>query len=106
LGGAKTGQIFELAGDQSYTLAEFAAELSRQTGKSIPYRDLPEAEYRAILLKAGLPESLATGLASWDVGASRGALFDDSHHLSQLIGRATTPIGESIRQALTSRSSS
>ena len=64
MGGAKTGQIFELAGDQSYTLAEFAAELSRQTGKSIPYRDLPEAEYRAILLKVGLPEPLAAGLAS------------------------------------------
>jgi len=43
---------------------------------------------------------MASGLASWDVDASRGALFDDSHQLSQLIGRPTTPLAESVKQAL------
>jgi len=97
---AKTGQTYELAGDVAYTLADLAAEISRQTGKTIPYTDLPEAAYRGALLGAGLPDWLASGLASWDVGASKGALFDDGHQLSKLIGHATTPLSVSVKAAL------
>ncbi|MBE2216192.1 MAG: SDR family oxidoreductase [Opitutaceae bacterium] len=98
--GAKVGSTYELAGDAAYTLVEFAAELSRQTGKPIPYVDLPEAEYAGILLKAGLPPPLAQGLASWDVGAAQGALLDEGRALSRLIGRPTTPIADAIARAL------
>ena len=99
-GGAQVGHTYELAGDQAYTLTEFAAELSRQTGKAIPYVNLPETEYAGILLKAGLPPPLAHGLASWDTGAAQGALFDDGRTLSRLIGRPTTPVANAIRAAL------
>jgi len=99
-GGAQVGQTYELAGDTAYTLTDLAAEISRQTDKTIPYQNLPEADYRAILLKIGLPAFLAAGLASWDVEAARGALFDDGRQLSKLIGRPTTPMAESVRQAL------
>ena len=99
-GAVPAGRTLELAGDSAYTLAELAAEISRQAGKTIPYHNLPQADYRAALLNAGLPEPLAAGLANWDVGASHGALFDDGHQLSRLIGRPTTPLAESIRQAL------
>jgi NAD(P)H dehydrogenase (quinone) len=99
-GAAQPGRTYELAGDVAFTLTDLAAEISRQTGKDTPYRDLPEADYRAALLGAGLPAWLAGGLASWDVGASQGALFDDSRQLSKLLGRATTPLAESVRQAL------
>ena len=95
-----SGQVLELAGDEAYTLADLAAEISRQTGKNIPYRDVPAEEYRAILLKAGLPDGLAAGLASWDASAAQGALFDEGRQLSRLIGRPTTPMAESIRHAL------
>ena len=93
------GKTYELAGDEAYTLADLAAEISRQAGKEIPYRDLPEADYAAALKGAGLPEGLAAALASFDVGASQGALFDDGRQLSKLIGRPT-PIGASVREAL------
>lgn len=99
-GHAQAGQTYELAGDTAYTLADLAAEISRQTGKTIPYQDLPEPAFRDILLKAGLPEPLAAGLAAWDVDASRGALLDESRTLSRFIGRPTTPLAESVRQAL------
>lgn len=99
-GPVESGQIFELAGDDSYTLSDLAAELSRQSGKEIPYRDLPEAEYRNLLLKAGLPEHFAALLADSDAAASRGALFDDDQQLSKLLGRPTTPLSESVREAL------
>lgn len=96
----QAGKIYELAGDTAYRLADFAAELSHQTGKNIPYSNLPEAEYRGILQNAGLPDWLASLLASSDASAAQGALFDGSHQLSQLIGRATTPLAESIKIAL------
>jgi len=99
-GHAEIGKTYELAGDSSYTLSAFAAELSRQTARSIPYVNLPESEYADVLLKAGLPAPLAHGLASWDVGASLGALHDDSRTLSRLIGRPTTPLADAIRAAL------
>lgn len=99
-GRAKTGHTYELAGDSAYTLTELTAELSRQSGKTISYVNLPEAEYAGILLKAGLPVPLAHGLASWDHGAAQGALFHDGRALSQLIGRPTTPVADAIKAAL------
>lgn len=99
-GAPDAGTIFELAGDESYTLAEFAAELSRQAGREIPYHDLPEAEYAAALQKAGLPEPVAHLLADSDAGAAKGALFDDGHQLGTLLGRPTTPLEDAVRQAL------
>ncbi len=99
-GRAETGRTYELAGDDAYTLAGFAAELSRQSGKPIPYLNLPEADYAALLLKAGLPAPLAHGLAGWDVAAAAGALHDTGRELSRLIGRPATPLPEAIRVVL------
>ena len=96
----QAGLVHELAGDTSYTLAEFAAEVGRQTGRTIPYINLPEADYRGALLGAGLPAPLAHLLADSDVGASKGGLFDDGHRLSQLIGRPTTALAAMAAAAL------
>lgn len=96
----QAGRIYELAGDAAYTLAEFAAELAKQSGKAVAYRDLPQADYQAALVGAGLPGPFAALLADSDAGAAKGALFDDSHTLSQLIGRPTTPIAATISAAL------
>ncbi len=94
------GKTYELAGDESYTLSDLAAEVSRQTGKDIPYRNLPEQEYAAVLAGSGLPEGLAHALAGFDTGASRNDLFDDSRQLSGLLGHPTTPLSESVKSAL------
>jgi len=96
----QSGKVYELAGDDAYTLAGFAAELSRQSGKAIPYVDMPENEYKSALIGARLPEPLAGLLADSDSGASRGGLFDDTRQLSALIGRPTTPLAVSMRAAL------
>jgi NAD(P)H dehydrogenase (quinone) len=96
----QAGKVYELAGDTAYTLTEFAAELTRLAGKTIAYQDLPQADYAQALLDAGLPDFLAELLADSDTGASKGALFDDSHQLSQLIGRPTTPLATTISAAL------
>jgi NAD(P)H dehydrogenase (quinone) len=90
------GQIYELAGDAAFTMAELAAEISRQAGRKIVYVDMPEAEYRSALVKAGLPDAVAALIADSDRGVSKGALFDDSHQLSRLISRPTTPMAASV----------
>lgn len=94
------GRTYELAGDEGFTLAQFAAEIARQSGKAVRYQDLPEAEYKAVLVKAGLPEPVAGFFANTDTGISKGALYDDSHQLRALIGRPTTPISRTIAAAL------
>ena len=53
-----------------------------------------------MLRRAGLPEGLVHALPAWDVCASQGALFDESHTLSRLIGRPTTPLAQLVREAL------
>jgi NAD(P)H dehydrogenase (quinone) len=98
--GGHQGKTYELAGDSAHTLTELAAELSRQIGKNIPYNNLPENEYAKILKSFGLPEGIAAAIASWDVCASKGDLFDDSKQLSRLIGRSTTPLAEMIKLTL------
>ncbi len=92
--------VYELAGDHSYSYADLAAEVSRQTGKAIPYNDLPADVYAGILTGFGLPEGFAHVLADSDVQAGKGALYDDSHTLSRLIGRATTPMADVVKAAL------
>ena len=94
------GQVYELAGDTAYTLAQYASEVSRQTGKAIGYVNLPEADFKKALLGAGLPEPIAELLANADTAASKGTLFDDGHQLSKLIGRPTTPLSVSVKAAL------
>lgn len=96
----QVGRVYELAGDASYSLAEFAAEVSRQSGKPVVYTDLPEVAYKDALLQAGLPEFVAELLANSDAAAAKGALFDDGRQLSKLIGRPTTPLAASVAAAL------
>jgi NAD(P)H dehydrogenase (quinone) len=94
------GKVYELAGDQAWTLSELAAELSAQSGKNVVYQNLSEADFAAALRGVGLPDAFASLLADSDTGASKGGLFDDSHTLSKLIGRPTTPIAASIKAIL------
>ena len=92
----QAGKVYELAGDTAYTLTELAAEISRQSGKNIGYVNLPEVEYKNLLVKVGLPEVVADLLSDSDTGASKGGLFDDGHQLSKLIGRPTTPLATAV----------
>ncbi|MFK3913967.1 SDR family oxidoreductase [Enterobacter cancerogenus] len=94
------GKVYELAGDNAWTLSELAAELSKQSGKKVAYQNLSEADFAATLKGAGLPAGLADMLADSDTGASKGGLFDDSRTLSNLIGRPTTPLAQSISAIL------
>ena len=96
----QAGNVYELSGDDSYTLAQFAAEIAAQSGEKVDYVNLSQADFAAALKGAGLPEGLAEMLADSDAGAEKGGLFDDSHQLSKLIGRPTTSWQAVFRSAL------
>lgn len=99
-GSGHEGKIYELGGDTSFSLAEYAAEIQKQSSKPVIYNNLPEAEYAGLLVGFGLPEAMAKILADAETAASNGALDTDSKDLSTLIGHATTPMAEAVRAAL------
>lgn len=99
--GEHIGKTYELAGDQAYTLTDLAKEISRQTGKDIPYQDLPPADYTDTLKKAGMPDAWAELLPALDVGASQGGLYSERKDLSQILERPTTTLAAYLKDALT-----
>ncbi|WP_405973558.1 SDR family oxidoreductase [Streptomyces sp. NBC_00988] len=93
-------QTYELGGDEAWGFAEYAAELSRQTGKEIAYNNVPAETLVGILTGAGLPEPFAAILVGVDASITQGQLVVSTGDLSRLSGRPTTPISESIAIAL------
>ncbi|MEU1081389.1 SDR family oxidoreductase [Streptomyces sp. NPDC005908] len=91
---------YELGGDEAWSFAEYAAELSRQTGREIAYNPVTTEALTGILAGAGIPEPVAAVLAGVDASIAEGELVVDSGDLSRLAGRPTTPIGEAIAVAL------
>lgn len=96
----QAGKTYELAGDSSFTKAEFAAELSRHSGKPVVYNDMTQGDYEAALLGFGLPPGIVQLVVEADVFAPGGALDDAGHDLSRLIGRPTTPLSHSVAAVL------
>jgi NAD(P)H dehydrogenase (quinone) len=95
-------QVYELSGDTAWTFEEFAAEVSRQTGRTVVHQTLGAEENKQFLVSVGLPEGFAAILADVDVAVGNGALAGTPGDLSRLTGRPTTPIGETIAEAVKS----
>ncbi|MBG6142900.1 NAD(P)H dehydrogenase (quinone) [Labrenzia sp. EL_142] len=95
-------RVMELAGDQSISLSELAAEISRQTGRNIPFQNLTEDDYAGVLMGAGLPEAFARAIADADRGAASGELYNASTALRALIRRPTKPVSTFVAELLSS----
>lgn len=94
------GKTYELGGDEAFTLTDLAAEVARQSGKPLPYNDLPPEVYQGILESFGLPTGFAAMLVDVDVKAPAGWLEDTSGTLSRLLGRPTTRMAQAVSAAL------
>ena len=94
------GCVYELAGDESYTLTGLAAAIAAASGKPVIYNDMPKADFKGALIGMGLPEPVAELIADSDVGASKGGLEDNGRQLSALIGRPTTSYRLTVEQAV------
>jgi NAD(P)H dehydrogenase (quinone) len=95
------GRVYELAGDESYSLEELAAMISTVSGKKVTYKDMSQDDFERALVDMRLPKPLAQLIADADVGASLGGLQDDSRQLSALLGRRLTDWRKAIRDAVT-----
>jgi NAD(P)H dehydrogenase (quinone) len=99
VGEGHTGKVYELGGEP-FTLAELAAEISRQSGRPVAYTDLTPEKYTEMLVGVGLPPAFAEILADSDRAASQGALFVPVDDLETLLGRPVTPLASAIKAAL------
>lgn len=96
----QAGQVYELAGDAPFTMAELAAEVSRQCGKPVGYADLPPEAFKGVLVGAGLPAVVAEIYVDADLNIALGELDDRSGTLHRLLGRATTPLATAVAEGL------
>jgi NAD(P)H dehydrogenase (quinone) len=82
-------------------MVEFAAEVSRQSGKKVVYNDLSQQAYQAMLESVGLPAKLAYLIADSDAkAASHGELYTPSRDLSGIFGHPTTTLAAAVAAAL------
>ncbi|MEV5316190.1 SDR family oxidoreductase [Streptomyces sp. NPDC052687] len=93
-------RTYELGGDTSFGFADYAAELSRQTGEEIAYHAVSVDAYAEILTGAGLPEPVAAVFAGVDASIEKGELEITTGDLSRLTGRPTTSLADAVAAAL------
>jgi NAD(P)H dehydrogenase (quinone) len=93
-------KVYELAGDTSFTLSDLAAEVTKQSGTEVVYRNLSPSEYEAALLGFGLPKMIVDVVVDADLKTRNGALNSSSRDLFELLGRPTTTLAEAVATAL------
>ncbi|MFF7713422.1 SDR family oxidoreductase [Streptomyces sp. NPDC087659] len=102
-GDGHLGRAYELSGDTAWSLAEYAAEVARHSGKEIVHRNVPAETHLEILTGAGVPAPFAAILVDVDRAIERGLLARGDGDLARLIGRPTTPLAETVAAALAHR---
>lgn len=96
-GEADGATVLELSGDTAWTFGELAAAMGEALGREVAHRDVSEAEHGELLRGAGLPPEAAAFVARLDADIRDGLLAATPGDLSRVIGRATTPMPETIR---------
>jgi NAD(P)H dehydrogenase (quinone) len=99
VGDGHDNTVYELGG-APFTYAELADTITDVTGAKITYRDLPAAEYAAILRAAGLDAGTAEFVAALDESIARGELEAPGDDLARLLGRPSTPLVKAVRAVL------
>lgn len=95
-----SNKTYELSGDSAFTMSEYASEISKLIGSNITYVNLPEEDFAKALEEAGLPQPVAAFFAGTHTATLKGDLYDNGKQLSQLIGRPTISISQSLAKAL------
>lgn len=91
--------VYELSGDTAWTQAELAATVGEVIGKPVEAAQVTAEQQTEILTGAGLDPALVGFLVDIDASIKKGELAHTNGVLSQLIGRPTTPLAESLRAA-------
>ncbi len=89
---AHTGKVYELRGPQALTFAEIADLFTQVVGKPVRYVNLTDAEYTAGMVRAGLPEWLATAIAELAAAARNGGAAQLNDHVRTIGGKEPTSV--------------
>jgi NAD(P)H dehydrogenase (quinone) len=93
------GAVYELGGDLAWDFAELAVTIGEVLGRDVSYVAQTAEEQAAALAAAGLDAGTVGFVVALDGNIRDGLLGDVTGELSRLIGRATTPIAETLRSA-------
>lgn len=87
---------WELGGDTSFSMSEWADEMTSHSGQTVVYQDMTQAKLATTMESAGLPVSIATIFADSDAAVARGELEVRTRDLSRLIGRPTETLAQAM----------
>ncbi|NVK33166.1 MAG: SDR family oxidoreductase [Rhodobacteraceae bacterium] len=93
-------RTYELGASTAFTMADLAAAVSKESGKTIPYTNLSKQDYVAMLVGAGIPDGFAQILADSDTCAAKGSLYTASNDLETLIGHKTLSLEDYVAKTV------
>lgn len=99
-GDALDGPTPALTGPEAVDLAGVAALATRLTGRPVRRVVVSDADYRARLLRHGLPEAQADLLVGLFAASRRGDFAPADPTLARLLGRPTVPLADALSVAL------
>lgn len=88
---------FDLSGPDAITHAQVASALSQASGRTISYQDIPPAELKASLLKAGLPNDYADFMLLIFGFLKEGYSAGITPHVKAITGKAPRSIADYAR---------
>ncbi|MGA4608266.1 SDR family oxidoreductase [Pseudoalteromonas maricaloris] len=91
--------VYELAGDNAFTIEGLAQAVSKHTQVEVKAKFVSDEEYLAYLVTLGVPAAFAALLVDAEAKAQQGYLATQSNALSQLIGRPTTTVAQSLAKS-------
>jgi uncharacterized protein YbjT (DUF2867 family) len=98
-GGAHDGKTYELNGPEALTMADVAAKISRNTGVSARYVDLPREVLHKAMVDQGTPDGQATALLDLQTYYSSGRGGEVDGLLQSLLGRAPVTMDKFLQES-------
>lgn len=90
-------KVYEISNTESYSYQDIANILSEISGKTVPYNDVPAADFSKALAEAGVPEMMIGFTIGFATATKDGDFDIPNTHLEELLGRKPT----SLKQFLT-----
>jgi NAD(P)H dehydrogenase (quinone) len=94
------GKVYDLTGQDAVSWTQLAELASERAGKPIPFRSISEAEAKARLQAAGLPEAYIPSMLGFYAAYRAGWSGTPTGHIEQLAGRPATPSLDAIAAVL------
>jgi uncharacterized protein YbjT (DUF2867 family) len=93
-GGAHAGKTYELNGPEAISNQELAKRISRVSGRTVNYVDIPESAQRDAMLGAGMPDWQVTALLELQQYYQQGGGAKTDGLLQSLIERAPVSLDQ------------